>query len=88
MSLSGKRVAMLAENLFEDLELWYPVIRLREAGANVVIVGSGSGEVYKGKRGLEVKVDTSADKVEATAFDAVIVPGGYCPDYPRRYLRS
>jgi deglycase len=85
MSLSGKRVAMLAENLFEDLELWYPVIRLREAGATVVIVGSGSSEVYKGKRGLEVKVDTSADKVEATAFDAVIVPGGYCPDYLRRY---
>src|SRR5438309_11501121 len=85
MSLSGKRVAMLAENLFEDLELWYPVIRMREAGATVVVVGSGSSEVYRGKHGLEVKVDTSAEKVEATAFDAVIVPGGYCPDYLRKY---
>ncbi|TLX98908.1 MAG: type 1 glutamine amidotransferase [Thaumarchaeota archaeon] len=85
MSLSGKRVAVLAENLFEDLELWYPVIRMREAGATVVVVGSGSSEVYRGKHGLEVKVDTSAEKVEATAFDAVIVPGGYCPDYLRRY---
>ena len=85
MSLSGKRVAMLAENLFEDLELWYPVIRMREAGATVVVVGSGSSEVYRGKHGLEVKVETSAEKVDATAFDAVIVPGGYCPDYLRRF---
>ncbi len=85
MSLSGKRIAMLAETLFEDLELWYPIIRMREAGAAVVVVGSGSSEVYKGKHGLEVKVDTSAEKVEAGDFDAIIVPGGYCPDYLRRY---
>lgn len=85
MSLPGKRVAMLAENLFEDLELWYPILRLREARATVTVIGSGSSEVYRGKHGLEVKVDTSVDKVEGTAFDAVIVPGGYCPDYLRRY---
>src|SRR5438094_10003298 len=58
---------------------------MREAGATVVVVCSGSSEVYRGKHGLEVKADTSAEKVEATAFDAVIVPGGYCPDYLRRY---
>jgi len=76
---------VLAENLFEDLELWYPVIRMREAGASVVVVGSGSSGGYRGKHGPEVKVDTYSEKGEAAAFDAVIVPGGYCPDYLRRF---
>ena len=76
---------MLAETLFEDLELWYPLIRMREAGAMVLVVGSGSSDVYRGKHGLEVKVDASAEKVEAGDFDAIIVPGGYCPDHLRRY---
>lgn len=83
--MTGKKVAILAENLYEDMELWYPMIRMKEAGAEVVIVGSGSAEVFKSKHGLEVKVDTSAEKVHAEDFDGVIIPGGFCPDYLRRY---
>lgn len=84
-TLANRKVALLVENLYEDLEFWYPYYRMKEAGADVTIIGSGSSEVYKGKHGIEVKVDTSADKVKAESFDAVIIPGGYCPDYLRRY---
>jgi protease I len=84
MELEGKRVAILAEQLYEDQELWYPLFRLREAGADVFVVGSGTAEEYKSKHGYPVKVDAEADTVNAAQFDAVIIPGGYSPDHMRR----
>src|ERR671939_605509 len=74
--LAGMRVAILAETLYEDLELWYPYYRLREAGADVFVVGSGSAETYQSKHGYPVTVDAEADTVTASQFDAVIVPDG------------
>ncbi|HLW49326.1 MAG TPA: type 1 glutamine amidotransferase domain-containing protein [bacterium] len=85
MELSGKRVAVLAENYYENLELWYPVLRLREAGAAVTIVGPKAGEAYKSKEGYPAKADISMDDAKASDFDAVIVPGGYAPDHMRRH---
>ncbi len=85
MSLSGRRVAVLAENFYEDQELWYPLYRMREEGAETTVVGSGSSMLYKSKHGYEVRVDITADKVRADEFDAVIIPGGWAPDYLRRY---
>ncbi|MBX5477242.1 MAG: type 1 glutamine amidotransferase [Clostridia bacterium] len=83
-TLSGKRVAVLAENMYENLELWYPVLRLREAGAEVVIVGPQAGQTYTSKEGYPAKADRSASDASAADFDAVIVPGGYAPDRMRR----
>ncbi len=83
-TLAGKRVAVLAENMYEDLELWYPLIRLREAGADVTVVAPTAGATYKSKHGLEVKADVSAENAEAKQFDAVVIPGGFAPDYMRR----
>lgn len=83
MELQGKRIAVLAEDNFQELELWYPVLRFREAGAQVTIVGGGK-PVYKAKTGYEAPADASADKVSAGDFDAVVVPGGYAPDLMRR----
>lgn len=85
MALKDKRVAVLAEDLFEDLELWYPAIRMREAGASVTLVGTRAGATYHGKYGLPAKADISADQAKASDFDAVIIPGGYAPDRLRRY---
>jgi protease I len=84
MDLKGKRIAILAENLYEDLELWYPVLRFREAGAEVTIVGSGA-TTYTSKHGYPVQADTSAEQVRAADVDAVIIPGGYAPDHMRRH---
>ena len=82
--LDGKKIAILAEEDFEDSELIEPMRALKDGGARVLIVGSGSQETYRGKRGgATVKVDATADKVKAEDFDAVIVPGGYAPDKMR-----
>lgn len=84
MSLKGKRVAVLAENLYDDRELWYPAIRMREAEAEVSIVGSAKGATYTSKHGLPVTADAAAADVRASDFDAIIIPGGYSPDLMRR----
>jgi hypothetical protein len=67
MELKGKHVAVLAEDLYEDLELWYPVHRFREAGAKVTIVGGGAGG-YSSKHGYPVVPDATAEKVNAADF--------------------
>ncbi|HID88420.1 MAG TPA: type 1 glutamine amidotransferase [Anaerolineae bacterium] len=85
MRLRGKRIAVLAENNYQELELWYPLLRLREEGAEVKVVGTGSADTYTSKHGYPVRVDVSADEVSADDFDGVVVPGGYAPDLLRRY---
>ena len=82
--LEGKRIAILVEEDFEDSELVEPLRAMKDAGARVVIVGSGSKKSHKGKRGnATVTVDTTADTVRAEDFDAIVVPGGYAPDKMR-----
>jgi protease I len=85
MNLKGKRVAVLAENMYQEMELWYPLLRLREAGAETFVVGTGSADTYTSKLGYPVDVDMVADQVSAADVDAVIIPGGYAPDLMRRY---
>jgi protease I len=85
MELEGKRIAILVEQLYHELEFWYPYFRLKEAGAQVLVVGSGSASEYKSKTGVPCKVDTSADEISAADFDGVVIPGGYAPDLMRRY---
>jgi len=82
--LTGVTVAMLAEDLYEDVEIWYPYYRLLEAGAEVTIVGSGRTDVFTGKHGLPVTADVSIDDVRSSEFDGVVVPGGFSPDFMRR----
>jgi len=84
MSLKGKRVAILAENLYQEMELWVPYYRLKEAGAAVKVIGTGSAKSYTSKHGYPVAVDAAADEVKAKEFDAVVIPGGYAPDLMRR----
>lgn len=83
MELSGKRVAILIEDVYNDFEFWYPYYRMKEAGAKVTVVGTGAKE-YHSKAGLPAPGGTPAESVKAEDFDAVIVPGGYAPDRMRR----
>src|SRR5438876_222105 len=83
MSLKGKAVLFFAGPVYEDLELWYPKIRLEEEGARTVVAGLGERE-YRGKHGYPVTVDMDVDKVEASDFDGLVIPGGFAPDRMRR----
>jgi protease I len=85
MSLQGKKIVILAEDLYDVLELWVPYYRMLEAGAEVILVGSGSASVYSSKHGYQVEVDTEASKVSPDEIDGIIVPGGFGPDRLRRY---
>jgi len=84
MSLNGTRVLFFAGPLYEDLELWYPKIRLEEEGASTTVAGLGD-KTYQGKRGYPVTVDTSVDQIDARDFDGLVIPGGFAPDQLRRY---
>jgi len=85
MEVKGKKVIILVEDMYNDLEFWYPYYRLKEAGAEVVVVGSGSAEEYTGKAGIPRRADTTAEQVSAADFDGIVIPGGYAPDHMRRY---
>ena len=83
MKLKGKRAAVLAEDIYNEFELWIPYYRLLEEGASVTIVGTGTAAVYHGKYGIPVTVHKSAMEVPSADFDAVVIPGGYAPDKMR-----
>jgi protease I len=85
MNLTGKRVAILAESLYQEMELWVPLYRLKEEGADVKVVGVGGATSYASKHGYPVNVDVQAEAVRAVEFDAIVVPGGYAPDMMRRH---
>jgi protease I len=84
MQLTGKRVAILAENLYQEMELWVPYYRLKEEGAEVHVVGSGGAKSYTSKHGYPVNVDVHAEQTSAVEYDAVVIPGGFAPDLMRR----
>jgi deglycase len=84
MTLKGKRVLFFAAPLYEDLELWYPKIRLEEEGATTTVAGIGE-KTYQGKRGYPVTVDANVDQIDAAQFDGLVIPGGFAPDQLRRF---
>ncbi len=84
MELEGKRVAILVEDMFNVFEFWYPFFRLKEAGAQVVVMGTGRSQTFTGKPATEVKADIAAREARAEDFNGVVIPGGYAPDLMRR----
>lgn len=87
MGLKNKRIAVLVEQDYQDLEVWYPALRLREEGAVVEFIGSGSSPSYTGKYGYPVDAGRSVHEVRPNEFDAIVIPGGWAPDFMRREPR-
>lgn len=79
-----KKIAMLIENMFDDRELIYPYIRLQEEGYEVHLIGSAKDTVYTGKEGVTQKSTHASSDVSADDYDALVIPGGFSPDYMRR----
>ncbi len=82
--LAGKRCLAFVGDCYEDLELWYPKLRLIEAGAEVVVAGPEAGAVYAGKNGYPCLSDVAIRDVQGADFHAVLLPGGFMPDKLRR----
>lgn len=84
-SLAGKTVAVLIEEQYQELEVWVPYYRLKEAGAKVLLLGAEKGKVYKGKFGYPAAAEADYKSLKAGAVDGVVIPGGFAPDFMRRY---
>jgi len=84
MSLEGKRIAVMVDQQYQELEVWYPYYRFIEDGAEVLLVGPTAHTVYPSKLGYPCETHLAAADVKGSDFDAVIVPGGWAPDFMRR----
>jgi len=88
MNLRGKRIAVLVDQLYQELEVWVPYYRFKEAGAEVWLVGAKAGETYPSKFGYPATAEKSYDEVRAADFHGVVVPGGFAPDHIRRHAKA
>jgi protease I len=82
--LAGRRIVVLAESQYQELELWYPVLRFRGAGADVVVASPVRGGLYASKIGYPVRSDCSVEDIAPDDVDALIIPGGFAPEAMRR----
>lgn len=82
--LNGKKILMFVDHTYEDLELWYPKLRLIEAGAEVDVAGPKKAETYISKHGYPCIAEISIDEAEETEYDGLVIPGGFAPDKLRR----
>ena len=84
MELEGRKVIVLVEKMYNDREFWYPYYRLKEAGAEVLVVAPEAGVTYAGSAGIEVRSDAAAGEIDPADYDGLVIPGGYAPDHMRR----
>ncbi|HEY1602994.1 MAG TPA: type 1 glutamine amidotransferase domain-containing protein [Pirellulales bacterium] len=86
-NLKGKRVLMFVDDVYEDLELWYPRLRLTEAGVDVTVAGPAADRVYAGKHGYPCRSNAALADVQTVDFHGLVIPGGFMPDKLRRDLK-
>ena len=84
LPLADLRILMFVDDIYEDLEVWYPKLRLAEAGAHVTLAGPKGETEYKGKHGYPCRSDTAIALMESEDFHGVVIPGGFMPDKLRR----
>lgn len=84
VNLDGKRFLLFVDDVYEDLELWYPKLRLEEAGARAIVAGPQANRSYAGKHGYPCVADAAIDDMEEADFHGLVIPGGFSPDKLRR----
>ncbi|NPC59130.1 type 1 glutamine amidotransferase domain-containing protein [Caenimonas soli] len=82
MSQRKLRVAILVENMHQEMEVWYPIYRFQEANAVVTVIGPDVGK-YTSKLGYPVASELAAADAKASHFDVIVIPGGFAPDLMR-----
>ncbi len=88
MELKGKKVAILVDQMYQEMEVWVPLYRLQEAGVETITVGTEAGKTYPSKLGYPCTAQKSYNEVSADDFDGVVVPGGFAPDHIRRHPKA
>lgn len=82
---TNKKVLSLIHSDFEDLEFWYPILRLKEEGVEVIVAGEKANETYVGKYGVPAHSDCTFSEINVEEFDGILIPGGWAPDKLRRF---
>ena len=88
MELKGKKVAILVDRMYQEMEVWVPLYRLQEAGVETITVGAEAGKTYPSKLGYPCTAQKSYNEVSADDFDGIVVPGGFAPDHIRRHPKA
>ncbi|MBI3551336.1 MAG: type 1 glutamine amidotransferase [Elusimicrobia bacterium] len=83
--IKGKTAAVLVEEMYQELEVWVPYYRLKEEGVKTFLVGAEKGKIYKSKLGYPAVAETDYKRLKASEVDTVVIPGGFAPDFMRRY---
>ncbi len=83
--ISGKTVAVLVEEMYQEMEVWVPYYRIKEEGAKAYLLGGEKGKIYKSKLGYPAMAEADYKTLKAEDVDAVVIPGGFAPDFMRRY---
>ena len=84
MDISNKSIAILVDQQYQEMEVWYPKFRFWEEGAEVSLIGPEKGGVYLSKVGYPAEADEAVTEVKGSDFDALVIPGGFAPDFMRR----
>ena len=88
LGLKGTRIIALVDDLYDELALWHPVLRLREEGADVALAGAEAGHVYRSTLGYPARSDLAYGSALPREFDGVLIPGGFAADHIRRHIRA
>jgi protease I len=86
--LTNRRLLILVGPDHQDLELWYPRLRLLEAGAEVTVAGPAADLTYRGKHGYPCVPDATIAAQRASSYDGLIIPGGNMPRTLRRHAAT
>lgn len=84
MDLKGKKIAVLVADQYQELEVWYPLLRFREDGAETITIGAEAAAEYRSKKGYPVVAEESIADARPEDYDAVVIPGGWAPDALRQ----